>query len=105
MIKKIIKIIKNKFIVSKSYSKYILLNNFEFLFKKIFEEIFEIYISFNKYYLLKNCYNRYFLIKEICDLLYHIIIFIIFNNISYFEIEKEFIRREKISGFKEKQFR
>ncbi|XOD39010.1 MAG: hypothetical protein ACAF48_00135 [Candidatus Carsonella ruddii] len=105
MINKIIKIIKNKIKVSKSYSKYILLNNFEFLFKKIFEEMFEIYLSFNKYIIIKNCYNRYFLIKEICDLIYHLTIFIIYNNISYLEIEKEFIRRTNITGFEEKIFR
>ncbi|MBY0585324.1 hypothetical protein K5B08_00135 [Candidatus Carsonella ruddii] len=102
MLNKIIKILKKKFKVSKSYSKYTFLNNFDFLIKKIFEEIIEMNLIFIKYNFTKNCYNRYFLIKEICDVLYHIILFILFNNISFFEIEKEFLRRNKISGFKEK---
>ncbi|WMC19889.1 MAG: hypothetical protein NVS86_00135 [Candidatus Carsonella ruddii] len=105
MIKKMIKIIKKKVLESKSYSIFILKNNFDFLIKKIFEEINEIIISLQKYKLFKNCYNRYFLIKEICDLLYHLIIFIIYNNFSFFEIEKEFFRRTKISGKKEKNYR
>ncbi|WP_433927810.1 phosphoribosyl-ATP pyrophosphatase [Candidatus Carsonella ruddii] len=105
MINKIIRILKKKFIVSKSYSKKILFNSFDFLIKKIFEETIECLLSFNKYNFNKNCYNRYFFIKEICDLLYHIIIFISYNNISFLEIEKEFFRRNKISGLKEKNFR
>ncbi|XZR53027.1 MAG: phosphoribosyl-ATP pyrophosphatase [Candidatus Carsonella ruddii] len=102
MIKKIIKIIKKKVLESKSYSIFILKNNFDFLIKKIFEEFNEILISLNNYKRYKNCFNRYFLIKEICDLLYHILLFIIYNNFSFFEIEKEFFRRTKISGKKEK---
>ncbi|WMC19291.1 MAG: hypothetical protein NVS84_00135 [Candidatus Carsonella ruddii] len=105
MIKKIIKIIKKKILESKSYSIFILKNNFDFLIKKMFEELNEIIISLEKYKKYKNCYNRYFLIKEICDLLYHIILFILYNNFSLFEIEKEFFRRTKISGNKEKQYR
>ncbi|WMC20485.1 MAG: hypothetical protein PNH44_00135 [Candidatus Carsonella ruddii] len=100
-----IKIIKKKLLESKSYSIFILKNNFDFLIKKIFEEINEVIISLHKYRLFKNCYNRYFLIKEICDLLYHLIMFIIYNNFSFFEIEKEFLRRTKISGNKEKNYR
>ncbi|MGP4128092.1 MAG: phosphoribosyl-ATP pyrophosphatase [Candidatus Carsonella ruddii] len=103
--KKIIKIIKKKILESKSYSIFILKNNFDFLIKKMFEELNEIIISLQKYKKNKNCYNRYFLIKEICDLLYHIILFIIYNNFSFFEIEKEFYRRTQISGEKEKLFR
>ncbi|BFI90845.1 phosphoribosyl-ATP pyrophosphatase [Candidatus Carsonella ruddii] len=105
MIKKIIKIIKEKIFESKSYSIFVLKKNFDFLIKKIFEELNEIIISLQKYKIYKNCYNRYLLIKEICDLLYHIILFIIYNKFSFFEIEKEFFRRTKISGKKEKKNR
>ncbi|WGS66695.1 hypothetical protein MEJ65_00140 [Candidatus Carsonella ruddii] len=105
MIKKIIKIIKKKILESKSYSIFILKNNFDFLIKKMFEELNEIMISLQKYKIHKNCYNRYLLIKEVCDLLYHLLLFIIYNNFSFFEIEKEFFRRTKISGEKEKKYR
>ncbi|UNB92097.1 phosphoribosyl-ATP pyrophosphatase [Candidatus Carsonella ruddii] len=105
MIKKIIKILIKKTIVNNSYSNFILFKDLDFLIKKIFEEIFELYNSFKNYIIVKNCYNRYFLIKEICDIIYHILLFIFFNKISFYEIEKELYRRTKTSGIKEKYSR
>ncbi|AGS06516.1 phosphoribosyl-ATP pyrophosphatase [Candidatus Carsonella ruddii] len=105
MIKKIINLIKKKNIVSNSYSIYTLYKGSDFLIKKLFEELSELLICFNKYNISKNCFNRYFLIKEICDIFYHLFLFIIYNNFSFLEIEKEFLRRSSISGKKEKNFR
>lgn len=105
MIKKIINLIKKKNIVSNSYSIHTLHKETDFLIKKLFEELFELLICFNKYNINKSCFNRYFLIKEICDVLYHLLLFIIYNNFSFLEIEKEFLRRSRISGAKEKIFR
>ncbi|AFP83689.1 phosphoribosyl-ATP pyrophosphohydrolase [Candidatus Carsonella ruddii CS isolate Thao2000] len=105
MIKIIFNIIKKKLInVRFSYSN-LLLKDYNFLFKKIIEEIFELYNIYEKYKNKKNCYNRYFLIKELCDIIYHLIIFIIFNKITIKEINKEFFRRKIISGIKEKNNR
>ncbi|BCG49243.1 phosphoribosyl-ATP pyrophosphatase [Candidatus Carsonella ruddii] len=105
MIKKIITLIKKKNTVSNSYSIHILHKEADFLIKKLFEELSELLICFNKYNINKGCFNRYFLIKEICDILYHLLLFIVYNNFSFLEIEKEFLRRSSISGAEEKIFR
>ncbi|AFP83880.1 phosphoribosyl-ATP pyrophosphatase [Candidatus Carsonella ruddii] len=102
---KILKLIKKKINVGKSYSLFILKNNLNFLIKKIFEELNEIYFSFINYKKNKNCFFKYDLLKEICDFIYHFNLFLIYNNISYFDIEKELLRRNKISGEKEKKNR
>ncbi|MGK2912674.1 MAG: phosphoribosyl-ATP pyrophosphatase [Candidatus Carsonella ruddii] len=105
MIKKIIYLLLKKTKINVSYLNCLIFNKLEFLIKKIFEELLELNNIFKNYLILKNCLNRYFLIKEICDLIYHILLFIIFNKISFYEIEKELIRRNKISGLNEKKFR
>ncbi|AFP83499.1 phosphoribosyl-ATP pyrophosphohydrolase [Candidatus Carsonella ruddii] len=105
MLKIIFNIIKKKLInVRFSYSN-LLLKDYNFIFKKIIEEFFELYNIYEKYKNKKNCYNRYFLIKELCDIIYHLTIFIIFNKITLKEINKEFFRRKLISGIKEKNNR
>ncbi|MFI4847165.1 MAG: phosphoribosyl-ATP pyrophosphatase [Candidatus Carsonella ruddii] len=105
MIKKIIYLLLKKTKINISHSNYLMFNKLEFLIKKIFEELLELNNSFKNYLIFKNCLNRYFLIKELCDLIYHILLFIIFNKISLYEIEKELKRRNKISGLIEKKFR
>ena len=83
--------------VQKSYTSY-LNKNPEILAKKIVEESSELIIDFIKK-------NKEGVIKESCDLLYHLLVIWVSIGIEPEEIWNELSSRKSISGLKEKKNR
>ncbi|MGX7585909.1 phosphoribosyl-ATP diphosphatase [Candidatus Vidania fulgoroideorum] len=91
MLSKIFKILKNRKKKRKDNSYTLdLIKCPELIRRKIIEESYELVIESIK---SKICKSN--IVKEICDLIYHILAYTIYYEISYQSIKNEFIKRLK----------
>lgn len=93
IVEQIFKEIKDRFQnpIENSYTNYLLKEGIDKICKKIGEEATEVVIA------AKN-HQKYDLIGEICDLLYHVLVLMKISNLTPEEIDSELANRHNIKG-------
>jgi len=84
--------------IKHSYTAFLFNKGKSFLFKKLNEEFEEL-----KFSLKKN--NRSNIIHESADLIYHLMVLLVFKKIKLHSIFNELKKRTKLSGIEEKRRR
>ncbi|SHI91851.1 phosphoribosyl-ATP pyrophosphatase [Clostridium cavendishii DSM 21758] len=74
-----------------SYTNYLFKQGLDKILKKIGEESTEVIIS-------AKGNNNYEVIKEVCDLIYHLLVLLNSKNISLIEIQDELMKRKSKMG-------